>query len=65
MGRKRSPENDWICQRCWCPCTADGARHVGGGQGMKACAKPQHVVLRSVLEAEMRTALAEHRDRMR
>jgi hypothetical protein len=53
MARKRSPENDYLCIRCGCPCDAAGTKHLGGGQGMKACGKKPHARLRSEWDAEM------------
>ena len=55
MARKRSPEHDWICRRCECPCDPPGPepKHIGGGQGMRACGKTASPVLRSEFEAEM------------
>jgi formylmethanofuran dehydrogenase subunit B len=58
MARKRSPEQDYICQRCGCACDRYGTRHEGGGQGMKACNKTPNPILRSVHEAEVK-AVAE------
>lgn len=56
MARKRSPEHDWICRVCECPCDPPvvDAKHVGGGQGMRACGRPPRPVLRSVFEADQR-----------
>jgi hypothetical protein len=51
MSRKRSPENDYICQRCGCPCDPTGTRHLGGGQNMRACGLPPKPILRSEMEA--------------
>lgn len=58
MARKRSPEHDYICIRCGCPCDAAGTRHLGGGQGMRACKKPPHPMLRSQFEAEAAAVMA-------
>ena len=63
MARKRAPEHDYICMRCGCPCEADGSKHVGGGQGMKACGKPPVPILRGQLEAEARAVAAYIRGR--
>jgi hypothetical protein len=56
MARKRPPEFDYICERCGCPC--DFRRHLGGGQGMRACKGPVRPVLRSVYEAEIAQAVS-------
>jgi hypothetical protein len=61
MARKRSPENDWICQRCGCPC--DWQRHLGGGQGMRACRFPPDPILRGEAEAEAAALVAALRKR--
>lgn len=61
MGRKRSPENDYICQRCGCPCDHDGSRHLGGGKGMRACRKQPNPILRAVHEAEAAAIVADLR----
>jgi len=53
MARKRSPEHDFICRRCGCPCDAAGRKHIGGGQGMKACGSRPDVILRSDYEAQI------------
>ncbi len=55
MGRKRSPEYDYICIRCGCAASppGPGAKHVGGGQNMRACRKPPMIRLRSEWEAEL------------
>jgi hypothetical protein len=63
MARKRSPENDWICQRCGCACDAQGERHLGGGQGMRACRFPPDPVLRRDAEAEAAALVAALRKR--
>lgn len=66
MGRKRAPEHDWVCRGCRCPCEPPGvppARHVGGGQGMKACAGPALPVLRSDLDAELAAEMGLLRER--
>lgn len=55
MARKRSPEHDYICRRCGCPC--DFTKHIGGGQGMRACGQAPDVVLRSAYEAEIKADL--------
>lgn len=65
MARKRSPDHDWICRRCGCPCDMDGTRHVGGGQGMKACRWDPDPVLRSVFEAEIAADMAAIVNRLR
>jgi hypothetical protein len=52
MARKRSPEHDYICQRCGCACDEQGTRHLGGGQGMRACRFPPNPILRSEHERE-------------
>jgi hypothetical protein len=52
MARKRSPEHDYICQRCGCPCDAGGTKHLGGGQGMRACRFAPDPILRSEHERE-------------
>jgi hypothetical protein len=61
MARKRSPEHDFICQRCGCACDEAGTRHLGGGQGMRACKKPPMPKLRSEVEAEARAIVSELR----
>lgn len=60
MGRKREPGFDWVCRRCECPCTppGPGGKHVGGGQGMRACRREPVPVLRRDLEAELGQAAA-------
>jgi hypothetical protein len=58
MGRKRAPEHDWICRRCGCACDEGGQRHLGGGQGMRACKREPDPVLRSELEAEAAAVVA-------
>jgi hypothetical protein len=63
MARKRAADNDWICQRCGCPCDAAGERHLGGGQGMRACKWPPDPILRSVAEAEAAAIIRGLRDR--
>jgi hypothetical protein len=57
MARKRSPQYDFICIRCGCPCDEAGTRHFGGGQGMRACGKPPNPMLRSEYEADIRATL--------
>lgn len=63
MARKRAPEHDYICQRCGCACEADGSRHLGGGQGMRACKFPPDPILRSEAEAEAGAIVAALRAR--
>lgn len=63
MARKRAPEDDYICQRCGCACDQYGDKHVGGGQNMKACEKPQHPILRSEYEAEAAAVVASLKNR--
>ncbi len=47
MTRRRSPEHDYICQRCLCACNVSGTRHEGGGSAdFRACEKPPIPVLR-------------------
>lgn len=61
MGRKRAPENDWICQRCGCPCMPAGVqrqRHIGGGQGMRACRAEPDPILRTDYEREVAEAVS-------
>lgn len=68
MARKRSPEHDWICRRCGCACTMPGApepRHVGGGQGLRACRWAPDPVLRADHEAEAAAVVAALLDRRR
>jgi hypothetical protein len=52
MARKRSPEHDYICQRCGCACDEYGTKHLGGGQGMRACRRTPDPILRSEHERE-------------
>lgn len=63
MARKRSPEHDWICRGCGCPCDQAGTKHLGGGQNMRACKRAPIPVLRSVYEAEAAAAVAAVRAR--
>lgn len=56
MGRKRSPECDWICTKCGCPCGPFPGGHVGGGQNRKACKGPSRPMLRADWEAMMAQA---------
>lgn len=59
MGRKRSPEHDYICRLCQCPCDSHGGRHLGGGDAdHTACGKPADPVLRSEWDAMMAADLA-------
>lgn len=58
MARKRTPDHDYICRRCGCPCGPQPGKHLGGGQGMKACRGPSDPVLRSVYEAEIAEDIA-------
>lgn len=53
MARKRAPEHDYICRRCGCPCDEGGTKHLGGGQGMRACKRPPDPVLRSEYDADI------------
>lgn len=59
MARKRAPEHDWICQRCECPCEppVPDAKHVGGGQGMRACKREPTPILRRDFEANMQESV--------
>lgn len=52
MARKRSPEHDYVCTVCGCPSEppGPGARHVGGGRGMRAC-RQARPMLRSEWQA--------------
>jgi hypothetical protein len=63
MARKRSPEHDYICIRCGCPCDAGGTRHLGGGRGMRACKNTPHVMLRSEYDAMIAADMAAFRAR--
>lgn len=58
MARKRAPEHDYICIRCGCPCDPGGTKHIGGGQGMRACKQKPHAMLRSEWEAEVEAVVA-------
>lgn len=58
MARKRSPEYDYICQRCGCACDEAGTRHLGGGQNMRACRRDPDPILRSEFEAEAAAIVA-------
>ena len=58
MARKRSPEHDFICQRCGCACDESGTRHLGGGPGMRACRFPPDPILRAQFERETAAAVA-------
>jgi hypothetical protein len=68
MGRKREPDHDWVCRRCGCPCVMPGTtrtgKHVGGGQGMRACNQAEPV-LRRDLEHEAQQVVAGLRNRIR
>lgn len=65
MGRKRPPEHDYICIRCGCPSSPPGpdAKHIGGGQGMRACKSAPHVMLRSEFDAMIAADMAALRAR--
>lgn len=66
MSRKRAPEHDWICRRCLCPCMPPGhpeQRHIGGGQGMKACKLGADPILRSEHDAEVSAVVGAIRSR--
>lgn len=68
MGRKRSPEHDWICLRCECPCNPpwhSQQRHLGGGQNRKACRKPPNPILRADYDAMMAEMAAQAREWIR
>jgi len=62
MARKRSAEHDFICKVCNCPCEADGSRHLGGGQNMRACKGAPQPILRSEWDAMMAEMVACARD---
>lgn len=54
MGRKRAPEDDYICMRCQCACDQAGTKHVGGGDANHtSCGKTPNPVLRADWDAMM------------
>lgn len=65
MARKRSPEHDYICKVCTCPCDQYGSRHLGGGQNMRACKGPPQPVLRSEWESMVAEFVAGAMDALR
>ncbi len=66
MTRRRSPEHDYICQRCLCACNVSGTRHEGGGSAdFRACEKPPIPVLRSDFEKMIAGDVAAIRERHR
>lgn len=68
MARKRSPEHDWLCLRCECPCNPPWHSqqvHVGGGQNRKACRKAPNPILRADYDAMIAEMASAARDWVR
>lgn len=69
MGRKRSPEYDYVCRRCGVACDLPGTRHYRGGRSPRACKGTPDPTLRREYDTWMdtmaRDAVAAIRSRIR